>query len=128
MNKENKIKILYIDDEMINALNFKVLFRDRYTVLTSHAASEALEIIKNERPNIIFSDHKMPGKSGGALFSELVEQNVPGGDVPKVIITGYVDNEEIIELLNNNIICNILYKPISEHHIHEIISQQLKTE
>ncbi|MGC9311230.1 MAG: response regulator [Sediminispirochaetaceae bacterium] len=125
MDKMNKYKILYIDDERINTLNFKVLFRDRYTVLTSHNASEALTVIQNERPSIIFSDHKMPGKSGAELFCELIEKNIPGGDVPKVIITGYVDNEEIIALLHKKIICDIVYKPINERQIHEIVNRQL---
>ena len=120
-----KPKILYIDDEIINNLNFEVLFRDKYTVFTAKNLEQAVEIITSRRPDIIFSDQKMPGKSGTEFFTDLVEKSVDGSNVPKVIVTGYSDNEEVNILLNKKIICNVVLKPFKTHHIEKIISEQL---
>ncbi|GEM_PF-4028105 len=123
MDSKGQIKILYIDDEAINILNFEVLFNDRYKVFTSLNIDESIELIETEKPDIIFCDQKMPEKKGTEFFNELVDRKVPGGEVPKVIITGYVENQEINASLSGNIICDIIYKPIQENQIHEIVAK-----
>lgn len=125
MQKSIKTKILYIDDEIINNLNFEVLFRDKYTVFTARNSEEAVEMITSKKPDIIFSDHKMPGKSGVELFTDLVEKSIKGADVPKIIVTGYSDNEEVNNLLDNKIICSIIFKPFKTQQIEQIILEQL---
>lgn len=123
----NSVKpiILYIDDEVINNLNFKVLFRDKYTVLTAMNSDQAIEMITSGKPDIIFSDQKMPGKSGSQFFSELVENSIDGSDVPKVIVTGYSDNAEVNDLLDKKIICGVVFKPFKTRQIEQIILEQL---
>ncbi|MCK5152749.1 MAG: response regulator [Spirochaetales bacterium] len=125
MQKSIKTKILYVDDEIINNLNFEVLFRDKYTVFTARNSEEAVEMIASKKPDIIFSDQKMPGKSGAEMFIDLVEKSIEGSDVPKIIVTGYSDNEEVNNLLDNKTICNVVFKPFKTQQIEKIISEQL---
>jgi len=123
MDSKRQIKILYIDDEAINILNFKVLFNDRYKVFTSLSIDESIEVIEMEKPDIIFCDQKMPEKKGTEFFNDLVESNGPGAEVPKVIITGYIENQEINASLSSKIICAVVYKPSQEKQIHEIVAK-----
>jgi len=123
MDSKRQIKILYIDDEAINILNFKVLFNDRYKVFTSLSIDESIEVIEMEKPDIIFCDQKMPEKKGTEFFNDLVESNGPGAEAPKVIITGYIENQEINASLSSKIICAVVYKPIQEKQIHEIVAK-----
>ena len=44
MNTE-KIRILYVDDEVNNLQSFKATFRKEYEVLTAQSAVEALSIL-----------------------------------------------------------------------------------
>ena len=123
MDSKRPIKILYIDDEAINILNFEILFNDRYKVLTSLNIDESIAVIESEKPDIIFCDQKMPEKKGTEFFNDLVESERPGAEVPKVIITGYVENQEINASLSSKIICAVVYKPIQEKQIHEIVAK-----
>jgi response regulator RpfG family c-di-GMP phosphodiesterase len=125
MKNDVKPVILYIDDEMINNLNFEVLFRDKYTVFTAMNSEEAVQMITTMKPDIIFSDQKMPGKSGTEFFTDLVEKPIDGANVPKVIVTGYSDNEEVNDLLDKKIICNVVFKPFKTQQIELIIAEQL---
>ncbi len=61
----DKTKVLVIDDEQgIRDLFIQALEDDDYEVLTVDNGEEGLDIIKNEKPNVIFLDLKLPGIDG----------------------------------------------------------------
>ena len=61
----NRIKILYVDDEPINLQLFILNFRKKHQVFTAEDGFKALEVL-NREPGIIIviSDMKMPGMNG----------------------------------------------------------------
>ncbi len=79
-------------------------YQNKYTVFTAMNSEQAVEMITARKPDIIFSDQKMPRKSGAEFFTDLVEKSIDGADIPKVIVTGYSDNEEVNNLLDKKII------------------------
>ena len=68
----------------------------------------------------------MPGKTGGQLFRELIEKEKISKDIPKIIITGFINNDDVTELLDEGIICEIIYKPFSEYQIIHAIDSHVK--
>ena len=62
---KSSITILVVDDEMMmrNILE-KILVRDGYNVLMAENSQQALEIMGNEKVDIIISDMKMPQMNG----------------------------------------------------------------
>ncbi|MEI6613556.1 MAG: response regulator [Chrysiogenales bacterium] len=68
----NKIKILFVDDEMDTCMIFKrMLDAEGFNVFTAPSAKEGLALYKEEKPQIVFLDIVMPGKDGIQLLKEI---------------------------------------------------------
>ena len=63
-----KIKVLYIDDEILNLHAFKASFRREFEVHTASSAQEGEEVLKNHPIEVVLSDQRMPGTTGVELF------------------------------------------------------------
>jgi DNA-binding response OmpR family regulator len=65
-------KILVCDDEpfILKALTF-VVRKEGHTVLEAKNGEEALEIIRAERPRVVFLDLMMPKKTGYEVLEEV---------------------------------------------------------
>ena len=60
-----KIKILYVDDEEPNLYLFKYNFSKYFEVFTANRGSEALEVLNEQHDiKVVISDMKMPLMSG----------------------------------------------------------------
>jgi len=68
---QNKINILYVDDDEISLLIFKTIFKDKYNIFTSLTTSKAREILARESIDIIVSDHYMPKETGRDFFKSI---------------------------------------------------------
>ena len=83
--------ILIVDDET-PTLEMLELFLSAlgYSVLTATNQSDGFEIFKREKPPIILTDIKMPGKDG-LTFLEQVKAERPQTEV--IVITGHGDRD-----------------------------------
>ncbi|MGZ3810129.1 MAG: hybrid sensor histidine kinase/response regulator [Mucilaginibacter sp.] len=110
-----KIKILYVDDEPENLVGFKASLRLDYQILTAANVPQALECL-NRHPEIrvIFSDQRMPGKSGVDFFEEIrISHPLP----VRIMLTAYTDVESIIDAINKGNIFRFVKKPWVEADI-----------
>lgn len=102
-------KILIIDDEKLFREDFALLLREKgYECITAESAEMGLEKVKEELPDIVFSDIVMPGKSGLDVLKD-INLNNPDGAV--VIMTSYGTLESAIKAFRQGAIDYIL-KPI----------------
>jgi signal transduction histidine kinase len=108
MPRRNDIKILYIDDDELNLSSFKADFRDRYKVITTASAEEALEIIAEVEPQVVIADHRMPKTTGISFFRSISEKHP---DPFRVLLTGYTSSQTAIEAINLGRIDRFLVKP-----------------
>ena len=119
MDKDKKIKILYIDDEINNLYTFKANLRFNYNVLTTNNIDEVWEILnKNQDIRVIFCDKKMPQKDGIELLREI---KVSYPNIIRVILTAYTDKNDIINSINRCHIFKYIEKPFNFSEIIEII-------
>lgn len=87
-------KVLVVDDDAVVGKSFnRVLTRDKgYVVITAQNGAEALEKMRTQQYDLVFTDIKMPGMDGVEL-AEQVKARQPW--TPVVIITGYgTENNE----------------------------------
>lgn len=100
------MKVLVIDDERLARQELKKLLKKHQEIeIIGEAANadEAIEMINEKKPDLIFLDIHMPGKTGFELLEEL-------DDVPKVIfVTAY--DEYAIEAFKVNAL-DYLLKPV----------------
>lgn len=109
-----KISILYLDDEQDNLISFKANFRREYDIHTTTSAHDAIEILKNNKIHVVLSDQKMPDISGVEFF-ELLKLEFP--DPIRILVTGYSDIDAIIAAINQGDVYRYIKKPWKDHEL-----------
>ena len=72
---EEKIKVLYVDDEENNLLSFKAVFRIKYKVFTAISAKIGLEILEqNPDIQVVITDQRMPDITGVEFLKLMIEK------------------------------------------------------
>jgi len=116
----DKITILYIDDEPINVMLFEINFRKLYKVITAQSAYEGLEKLHSvDDIKIVLTDMKMPGMNG-VEFVEQAKNLFP--EITYFILTGYDVNTEIAEALNSKLVKEYFCKPFNVPKIKKAIA------
>ncbi len=116
----NKITILYVDDELNNLVAFKAVFRIKYNILTAISGEEAINILRNNVVNIIITDQRMPHMTG-VEFLESILDEFP--DPIRILLTGYADMNAVIDAINKGKIFHYLTKPWNEEELDIAISR-----
>ena len=120
----NLSKILYVDDEEINLINFTVELSDHYEIFTALSGEAALAIMEKEKEiALVVSDQRMPGMSGVAL---LAKARVLLPYAERIIITGYTDPHDIISSINEGHVYRYILKPWTEEDMHVTIPQAVE--
>ncbi len=91
-------KILVVDDEksMIQFLS-ALLRRENYEVMTAGSGAEALEMVRDNAPDVMITDVKMPEMDGIRLLEESKKIDPT---LPVIIMTAYASQESAIDALN----------------------------
>jgi response regulator RpfG family c-di-GMP phosphodiesterase len=115
---EEKIKILYLDDEENNLQAFKATFRRDYKIFLAISAMEGEEILAKEDVDLIITDQRMPEKTG----VEFLEKIIPTYPKPiRILLTGYTDIQAVIDAINKGQIYHYLTKPWEEDYLRTVI-------
>lgn len=116
--------ILVVDDdaEMTTAV-CEVLQQTGYLPLSAHSGSEAIEIVKRERPDLLISDLRMTEMSGHQLQQEL--QTI-APELSVVIITAFGTIESAVESMKLGA-CDFMTKPFSNTELLLVVSRALET-
>lgn len=119
---ENRVKtvfcILCVDDDPdILELYESMIIEKGFKYIGAENGVEALEKIKDEEPQLVITDIKMPAMDGIALIKEI--KKIPNH--PYILIgTGYPeDNQKYLELGISKE--NIFEKPIQEQELLDVI-------
>jgi len=123
---ESNARILYIEDNSENRLLVRrILQADGFTVLEAQNATQALQLLKDEIPDLILMDINMPDIDGFTLTTRL--KNTPGiNGVPIVALTANVmkgDRERSLEAGCDGYI----QKPIDVDNLPNQVNSFLKT-
>lgn len=123
INEFKNVKLLYIEDESTvrkYAMSyFKRIFTDVYE---SDNASDALEIFKEKKPDIIITDIKMEESSGIELIKEIrqIDKNCQ-----VVILSAFLDTQYLLDAIELNLV-KYLSKPINHDELYLTLLQCLK--
>ena len=94
-----------------------------YRVFTSNDEKQGLEIIKNERPNVIISDQRIPSISE-SIFLQETRNILP--DAMRILLTTQTDLDEIIDAINLGSIHKFILKPWQPDILLEMIQEGLQ--
>ena len=93
------VKVLVVDDEPDARSLVKRLLEDcQGQVVTAANASEALELVRTQRPDVLVCDIGMPGEDGYALIRRVRALGPDnGGNVPAAALTAYARAEDRVK-------------------------------
>ncbi len=116
---DNKIKVLYVDDEQINTLLFKMNFSKKYDVFIASNGNEGLSLLDNAPDiKVVISDMKMPGLNGIEFIKKARERYT---QTKYYILTGFEVLPEIQEAIDNGLIIECFQKPFDVDRIESAI-------
>jgi two-component system sensor histidine kinase/response regulator len=125
MEQQEKITVLYLDDEVNNLQSFKATFRFDYNVLLAKTVAEADAHIANPNNHIqvILSDQRMPEMTGVEFFEKIRTVNP---ECVRLLITGFSDIESVIAAINRGHIFRYIKKPWVELDVKSAIEEAYK--
>ena len=121
MQKAGKnIHVLYVDDQLNNLESFRANFRRLYSVYTATSAVEARKILSENEIHVLITDQKMPETLGTQLLEEAIKEYP---QQVRILITGYVDTEAILDAFQRGLIYRYVFKPYKPEELNELIDK-----
>jgi len=109
-----KIKVLYIDDEIENLNAFKASFRRKFDIYTANTAEEGLSILEQNPIEIIIADQKMPGKTGVDFFESILDDHP---EPKRILLTAFSDINAVIDAINKGQVYRYVTKPWDNYEL-----------
>lgn len=116
--KEEKIRILYVDDEENNLLAFEATFRQDYKIFLAISAQKGRALLKTQEVDIIIVDQRMPEEAGIDFLTSVLPLYP---DPMRILLTVYTDIQVAIDAVNKNQIYHYLTKPWEGDYMRTVI-------
>ena len=124
IRKNNKKRILAVDDAAIILQRITNTLEEYYSVITVNSGVRALKFLEIEKPDLILLDINMPPKDGFETLREI--RSMEGrADIPVIMLTGVEDSSFVMEGFKLGISDYIL-KPFTPKDLIERISRVLE--
>jgi len=117
--KDVRPKALIVDDEPLARASMRVLLTEHaadHLVLEAKNGCEAVSLIRNEQPDLIFLDVQMPEMDGFAVVRELGAKNMPG----LIFVTAH--DQYAVQAFEINAV-DYLLKPVSRERFTEALAR-----
>lgn len=115
--------LLMVDDEPSVLSALRRLFRGQgYQILQANSGPDALELLQDEKVDLIISDMRMPGMDG-AQFLEASRLLAP--EAIRILLTGYSDIGATIAAINRGELHRYIQKPWDDQDILLIVREAL---
>ena len=119
-----KMKILAVDDNIINLATIEQELKDKYEVITVNSGARAIRYLNKERPDLVLLDVQMALMDGIETLKEMRTME-NGSTLPVIMLTSKKDKETVIEGSKLGIL-DYVVKPFDTQNLHERIDKALK--
>jgi len=117
---ETKPTLIYLDDEEINLILFREMFKKDFEIFTTTNPGEAIEHVKSNTPEYVLTDQLMPIMTGVEFLKTLKSQEAAPESM-KVIISGFTQEGEVDEALETQLIDHFVSKPWSYQNLKDLL-------
>jgi DNA-binding NtrC family response regulator len=125
MSKAHAETIVIVDDEemVLTSLSSFLMLETDYQVMTFVSPHVALDYVSGQDVHMVISDYLMP-EMDGISFLTKVREIKP--EVPRIILTGYADKENVIKAINEVGLYHYIEKPWDNGDLQIIIRNGLE--
>jgi len=118
-------KILVVDDEELNRELLKIKLGDKKVeVIEAANGEEAIELTKEEKPDLILMDLKMPVMDGYQAYKEIRKLENIDEDLPVIALTAAAtENEQQMSAQTG--FSDFISKPLVEGRLYELLNNYL---
>lgn len=92
---ENKMRILAVDDNIINLATIEQELKNKYDVITVNSGVRAIRFLNKEKPDLILLDVQMALMDGIETLKE-IRTLENGATIPVIMLTSKKDRETVI--------------------------------
>lgn len=118
--KQMPLVVVVDDEEQIVSSLRRILMRQKFKVEGFTDPRLALAFLENERPHVVISDMRMPIMSGQDFLSKV---NVLRPECYRVVLTGYADMNDTLDVVNRGAISGYLQKPWESGHLISVVEK-----
>lgn len=123
INGNGQFNVLLVDDErnVISSLS-RLFKRNGYNTFMADGGAKGLDLLKNNRIDVLISDMRMPGMNGDEFLEKSIDISP---DTVRLLLTGYSDIESTINAINDGQIYRYIRKPWEDSDVLEVVRQAL---
>lgn len=113
-----KIKVLYIDDEIDNLAAFRSSYRRIFEVFLAENVVKGREILKEHQIEVVIADQRMPTMTGVEFFESILD--IYPHPI-RILLTGYSDIKAVEDAINKGQVYRYVNKPWDEFELKSTI-------
>lgn len=96
--KQNKRKILVVDDSGAMLRNVKGWLEDKYQVVLANSGAMAIKYLSTNRPDLVLLDYEMPIVDGKQVLG-MIRSEAEFSDIPVIFLTSKGDKESVMQVM-----------------------------
>lgn len=96
--KQNKKKILVVDDSGAMLRNVKGWLEEQYQVILANSGAMAIKYLAMNRPDLVLLDYEMPVVDGKQVL-EMIRSENEFADIPVFFLTSKGDKESVLKVM-----------------------------
>ncbi len=96
--RQNKKKILVVDDSGAMLRNVKGWLEEQYQVILANSGAMAIKYLAMNRPDLVLLDYEMPVVDGKQVL-EMIRSEHEFADIPVIFLTSKGDRESVMKVM-----------------------------
>lgn len=115
-------RILVVDDDAMNLVRTKLILKEQYEVILAESGKEALDLLKNEKIDLILLDIDMPGMNGIETFERINNFSIK---VPVIFLTASGYEDDVMSAIRLGAV-NYLKKPFRPNELLRRVAKEFE--
>ncbi len=96
--KQNKKKILVVDDSGAMLRNVKGWLEDKYQIILANSGAMAIKYLSTNRPDLVLLDYEMPIVDGRQVLG-MIRSETEFSNIPVIFLTSKGDKESVMNVM-----------------------------
>ena len=115
-------RILVVDDDTMNLMRTKMILEKQYEVVLAESGERALDLLRNEKIDLVLLDIAMPEMNGIETFERMKDYPVK---VPVIFLTASGHEDDVMSAIRLGAV-NYLKKPFQPKELLKRVAKEFE--